>query len=284
MGDFEAMNADLHAALTKHVALTVGWGGSTSNLARAAILPDTVRTVAAWRIGSHLLGHNLASLTHFCRPVGVGLFRGYNYHRDRSLPDLNLPDHDVEPKPDGWPVALTDEEKARDPVAVLVRGAASRGDSIALDELTFPTAATMAAWLEGCVSGKAWESFDVISGMICHFAQDCAVPHHAMGLLGDGHQAFEGDASERFPKLVESIEMRQQIDHALLSADDSPVFSCRAICESTAEDADLSMARLVWARWVWRSTWQRFVDESIFRAARATTAVLVRLGRLSPKD
>jgi len=278
------VNADLHVALTKHVALSIGWRGAISNVARAAILPDAVRTLEAAGIGAHFLGHNLASLTHFCRPMGEGLFRGYNYHRDRSLPNVNLPDRDVTPRPDGWPAVLTDEERERDPVAVLVRGAASRGDSIALDELTFPTAATMAAWLEGCLSGKAWESFDVISGMICHFAQDCAVPHHAMGLLGDGHQAFEGDASERLPKLLESVEMLQQIDQALLASDLSPGFSCRAICESTAEDADLSMARLVWARHVWRPAWQRLVDESIFRAARATTAALARLARLSPKD
>lgn len=278
------MKSDLHVAMTKEAALAIGWRGDVNMLARSAVCPDTVPVIKVESLGSHLLGHNFASFTHFCRPISDAdgtVFRGYNYKRDRSLPGLDLPDKTVSSNYVGWGDLLFLSQKEKDPLNVLLEGMKARGDSMALDEMTFPTAATMAEWFEGCTGRLGYPAFDAAAGCTVHFLQDCAVPHHAMGLLADGHQAFEGDLSERFGELHAAGTVGEILK---LAADEmGPRFKmgCRQICEFTARDAEISMFRLALCRSVWQPGWRALIDRCIERGLRATVAGLMRLQTLA---
>ncbi len=228
------MNRSTHIDLTKTVALAVGWPGDVNTLARSAALPDEVLTVRVKGAGHHFLGHNLASLCHFCVPYGDG-FRGYNYKMDGSLPGWNLPDAEVFASNSGWHLNQACQD-GPDPLDELLHNKKIRHSA---DELTFPSAAIMAQWL--AIEFKYHNGYnktrDYIAGMICHFVQDCCVPHHARGVLASGHRSFEGKLDDEWPHFKEGREWKINDKIAMPK-------SIREICEreaAIARNNDINM-------------------------------------------
>lgn len=268
------MNRAFHIDATKQAALLCGWPGNVNLLASSAAWPDDVCCIAVEGHGAHLLGHNLASLTHFCRPITdptETVFRGYNYHRDRSLPHLDLPDRTVTTIPTAWGAPLTRTEAEHDPFHLLIEKLSTDFlTSRAADEITFTQAGVMAGWLGDCIDNHAdnQTAVDQLAGWLCHFAQDACVPHHAMGLLGLGHQGFEGDLDERYSERVAegSILAALTASHPPLGATDLRTFVEGLACASTTSLWRLRLGR-VWG-------WQGLIDGAINRALGGTFTLL----------
>jgi hypothetical protein len=183
------MNGGTHIALTKAVCEVLGI--DEERIWKNADLPDRVDDIRVASIGTHIFGRALCSLTHFQVPHGQ-TWRGYAWKKDGSLPlaGPNLPDRDVSVRAVFWrrtwgAVGIPLTARTTHPVHRLVR---LEGYTSAADEMTWPTAASMADWL---AKSDQLQSADML-GAILHFVQDAAVPHHVDGVLLAGHAEFEG--------------------------------------------------------------------------------------------
>ena len=283
------MNGATHIDMTKVLAEAIGWKGDVNLLARNASFPDDARVITIEGYGAHLFGKNIASFTHFCRPVlgteGVR-FEGYGYKIDRSVPHFDLSNRKVVPAPKEWgfPIAQDESLLLDEPLAKLIAtltDPATKG-CIEADELTYPTAANMAAWASkaaeklrggGQLSQKA---IDTLAGWIMHFVEDCCVPHHAEGLCLKGHQGYEGDLEERWREMRGNGEAQKLVDR--VKPDSEKVQRMpRSICEGNALGSQCSPGMLGWYRWFWRRGWHRLIDQSIGRACRTGIEALRQL-------
>jgi len=231
-------------------------------VAKAAKFPDSVRNIQVQGVGAHLWGHNFACLAHFCRPE-VNIFKGYNWKHDSSLPSLDLPDRDVQPHPEEWPI-LPQKWRDKDPMWRLIKTLTdpdSKG-SIAADEITYSTAASMAFWLTEAYAfafkpKMHTEEAANVAGWILHFVQDCAVPHHAWGTLLNGHSEFESACADRWTWLRQTHA--KCINDWVMEGAVATVERPRWICEGVAKES-FEEGRVMW----WKR--QRKVDAALRRA------------------
>lgn len=274
------MNAAFHIDATKTIAKFLGWGGHQNLLAKSAAYPDSVEAVEVEGLGLHYLGHNFAAFTHFCRPVGDGLFRGYCYGRDPSTPHFDFPLRKVISHPTAWIIgaggvgsAIGPHEWEQEPLTRLLRTLEGHG-STGVEDITFPTAAVMAEWVWG-VSTMVDRGLrtDVLVGYVAHFVQDCCVPHHAMGALLLGHSSFEALIGDLWRKWSVDGTAQVLIDKAREQPID-PAKSVRTLCEEAAT-ASVIAARRAWLyETVYPWGWKVVAEESIRRAIAATVTVL----------
>lgn len=273
------MNVATHIDLTRFVLEAVGWPGDTKLAARSAAYPDEVRALEVEGLGAHVVGRNLASLTHFVVPCGEGKFSGYCWKRDRSVPHLDLTSREVVPKPEAWGFPAGEPFVSREPLYELVRDL-TRPDhhgSIQADEITYPTAAVMAGWVaqifqvwaKDSRSARRQEALDILCGWAMHLAaQDPAVPHHALGKLLDGHAAFEGDIDEHWNRL--------RGDAALMLTEAAKIdffpsaMTVRGLAESLATESRASTAQLSLYRYFLPGSWGKLVAACVRRALRAS--------------
>lgn len=269
-----------HIDMTSFVADIVEWPGDRKLLARNAAFPDEVRSVEVEGVGAHIFGHNLAALCHFVRPVGEYRFHGYCWKKDRSLPHIDLPNRVVNPKPGAWPFPIDYELERKEPLAVLIHTLdfPSTHGSIAADEVTYPTAAIMANWIECAFrdvrhveEARRQEARDVLAGWACHLAaQDPVVPHHAAGLLLDGHSAFEGEVDEQWARLRQSGEAVTWAKKAL----DGTLPNClRMLAEDNATFAAKSPRTLCWWN-LWRPSMRKGARLCAIAGLQATVRCL----------
>lgn len=189
------MNTTTHRALTYDVALAVLRNKEDARVVAAfSGFPDQVEDVSIVGIGTHIVGRNLAALTHFQVPTGPGVFRGYSWALDKSA-GIDLPDRDVEIRTAGWN-EIVSGSRFQHPVAVLIADLQGRA-SLAADEITYPTAATMAGWVARHHLRHRWRE---AAGSVCHWVQDASVWHHRQGWLLRGHSAYEGRLDDVYPE------------------------------------------------------------------------------------
>lgn len=192
-----------HQEITEVAADIVGWGDMKAEC-KSASFPDEIQAISVAGIGTRIFGCNLASLTHFCIPVhGNDRFTGYCWHRDDSMPHIDLPDRDVSCNYMAWvrSYGLVSDYAEQEPLFQLIRvlRTPSTHGTTAADELTYPTAAVMAGWLAQAIEKKQFlNSGTDIVGWCLHFVQDCCVPHHAKGFLLQGHAAYESNLYEHW--------------------------------------------------------------------------------------
>jgi len=233
----------VHIDVTRAVLEALGWPGGKERVNRvacAAAFPDEVESIAVEHLGTHFLSWNFGAFTHFCRPVDPreGIFRGYSYHRDWSCPQFEPPGCKVSARPGAWGWLMDAEAMATEPLSQLLRTLDGHA-SVSLDDLTFPTAATMAGWVESLLgragslsSARTEHAVDTLCGWALHFVQDCCVPHHVQGLLLGGHDRFEGEVAGIWrsrPELRDLSKLPRPSPHQ--------VVSLRAACEQAATSA-----------------------------------------------
>lgn len=276
------MQGAVHVDLSLVAADAVNWPGDRKLLARNAVFPDAVASVAIEQHGAHLFGRNLEPLTHFCRmvdqtPIGWGL------KFDPSLPHLDISNKKVLFRPVWpWPVDLVLQQSV--PLAVLLRtlnAPETRGTTEA-DCITFPAASTMAAWCETVIhtlpkdvrASEQQEARDIVAGWALHYIEDCAVPHHAGGMLLAGHDEFE----------VQQAVMWQE-----LRAKDAPYFrdpdpqfpvvgSLRGIAERCARASWCSKRTLELYWRFWNKGWRGLMLDSLIRGLDHAIVALRLLG------
>lgn len=278
------MNQSTHIDMSLSVAEQVGWKGDKKLLARNAAYPDQVRCIEVEGYGAHVVGRNLASLAHFCRPINGQkpiTYQGYCWMRDRSTPHIELSKRKVISKPAEWGFPTDEMTQDCEPLFDLVRTLTGHG-CLEADEFTYPTAAVMAGWCEKVMrilppalysGARRQEALDTLAGWALHFVQDCCVPHHVECLLLKGHSGFEGDCEERWREWrggKEAVEILKAADV------DAKAFNrqVRHICEANALASQCSPDKLGWYRWCWRRGWNRLVDASLTRAARSSVEAL----------
>jgi len=278
------MNSSTHIALTKVVIETLGWRGNCNLVAQNADYPDRVRAVEVEKYGAYVIGRNLASLTHFVRPVGDGKFMGYCWGHDSSVPHIDLSSVKVIPKPGAWGWPIDDEMAAKEPLAVLVRGLTQPGHigSIQADELTYSTTAIVGEWVFDCYKALAkkltgeerQKALDTIAGWQFHFgAQDPAVPQHSIGVLLDGHSGFEGDVDEEFKRMMGNGTIDALLK-TMVKTDNAPEgLTIRAIAEQTATKAVVSPNKLHFYHCFWRKGWNKLVHQCVLRGLLASVQV-----------
>lgn len=281
------MQEATHCAMTKSVVVALGWKGDRNLVACNAAWPDEARVIEVEKYGAHIIGRNLASLTHFCRPIGGGKYEGYCWKLDRSVPGIDLSSVQVIAKPAEWefPVTGTGGRLLKlEPFAKLVADLTGHG-SLQADEVTYSTAAVMAEWcyrgyrmFGGMLAGADLRrARDILAGWQFHLAaQDPAVPHHSANVLLDGHSAFEGDVDELYKKMEGSGEIAALLS-TLVVADNAPDgVEPRAIAEVTATSAVVSPRKLCWYRTMWRPGWNKLVKACVLRGLTSS----VRLGKV----
>ena len=273
------MKIATHVDLSQAVAEALKWPGDIKLLARNAGYPDQVRSIAIEGIGCYLFGHNLASLTHFCRPIVTEervTYSGYCWKSDRSVPGIELTDRAVQPHPEAWgkPI-LIDTFQQHEPLTELVAtltNPQTKG-TIAADDITYPTAAIMAAWAEDCASKlpkelkleDRLEAVTILTGWTLHWIEDCTVPHHAECLMLDGHSEYEGQAEEMWRKARLTGKADAWIKEAVTAAHD-PARALRTIAEENALKSQCSPSRLCWYRRFRRGKWNDMIEASLRRS------------------
>ncbi len=278
------MNGSTHIAMTRAVVEALGWPGDRNLVARSARWPDDARVIEVEKYGAHVIGKNLASLTHFTRPVGGGKYIGYCWKLDKSVPHIDLSSVKVIPKPEAWGDWAEDdpEIQAAEPFAKLVKDLTGHA-SIQADEITYSTAAVMAAWaFETYVKlakklppgPERQKVLDILAGMDFHLgAQDPAVPHHGACVMLDGHAGFEGDTDECYKRMEGSGEIGELLK-TLVKADNAPKdLTIRAIAEDTATRAYVSPSKLGWYRCFWRKGWNKLVRACVLRGLVSSVQV-----------
>jgi hypothetical protein len=226
------MNSSTHIDLTRLVAEEVGWPGDIKRLARCAYVPDEMECIKVGDLGTHFLGFDFSAWTHFCRPTGDGRYKGYNHEYDKRLFGIFPPGVDLTVKSlsHKWVMALGSEVGTGEPLSNVISTLEGHG-SLDADELTFPTAAVMAGWLElGFTSKANVSTLDDLSGYICHFVQDCCVPHHAAGTIFHGHREFEGAVESNWWRMN-----KQEARHEARLWKVGGQRSVRALCEEASE-------------------------------------------------
>lgn len=261
-------------------------------LATAAAAPDQVLAIKVEGVGHHLLGRNLASLTHFCHALpGDGGLRGegYRWRHDKSVLGINLPNRDVEPTPDGWSKlfpCLLDEDLIDEPLHELVEDLRGKA-TLAADEITYPTAATMLDWAyrrflwttkRDVPREMSYEirtaRLSALVGMMCHWVQDLHVPYHGNCALLGGHSEFEGAQGERWQVLASDLKRMEAL--AVEAHTSGPVgnpkdFALRCARTFYRSPRSLCLFRL------WPPRWRKLADETVRAGFIATVRLLDRL-------
>lgn len=288
------MNESTHCDMVLTVLEAIGWKGDRKLVAKNAMYPDEVRAVEVEGIGAHILGHNLSSLVHFCRPLdSKGHYGGYCWQSDVSVPDLDLGQRKVQPHPEAWGQPTAPDDQKAEPLNKLVHDLTQPGHmgSIEADQFTYPTASSMAEWaynIYGAWSELAVQlgggsetdaAMDTLAGWIFHFVQDSGVPHHACGVMLVGHAGFEGDLDEAWNRWKKSGKAAALIK-TLIAADNVPEGKePRWVAEEAATSAVVSVRKLKWFRCMWRPGWNKLVDRCIARgllAAVRTAKILAK--------
>jgi hypothetical protein len=191
------MNETTHRSISEAVVYMITRQQHTAAVAgEFASYPDEVDDIGVKDVGIEFAGRAFCSLSHFCVPAGPRSFRGYNWSLDKSLQpvrgvSLTLPKRDVYCVTDGWWRFVGIKQCEQHPLACLVRDLKGKG-TLAADDFTFPTAASMADWLaKSCRRPGA-----ALLGCLLHFAQDAVVYHHSAGVLLNGHASWEGALQE----------------------------------------------------------------------------------------
>lgn len=291
------MIGSTHIAMTKAVLDAIEWPGDRNLAARNAAWPDSARVIEVEKYGAHVIGRNLASLTHFVRPLGDGKFGGYCWGSDKSVPKIDISKVKVIPKPDEWGAPLTGQPDllSTEPFSVLVEDLVRLHGSIQADEITYSTAAIMGEWVGKCYWTLAHRldgalkstALSMLLGWIEHLvAQDPAVCYHANGCLLDGHTAFEGDVDETYKRMEGSGEIGELL-RTLVKADNipSPVELggptwLRVLAEDVATRSYISPKRLCVYRWFWRRGWNKATKECVLRGLTASVQVAKVLKRV----
>lgn len=279
------MNGSTHIALTKVVVEALGWKGDLNLVSRNAEYPDSVRAIEVEKYGAHVIGKNLASLTHFCRPIGkTGKFEGYCWMSDRSIPKIDISDVKVLPKPEAWGTPLTEEMTKEEPLFKLVKDLSSpeHKGSIQADEITYSTSANMGEWVFDCYKTLAkkltgeerQKALDTLAGWMFHLgAQDPAVPHHSCNVMLDGHSGFEGDVDEEFKRLTGDGTVAALLKTAIQSDNAPDGLTIRAISEQTAVKAYVSPNKLHFSQCFWRKGWKKMVHQCLLRGIISSVQV-----------
>jgi len=275
------VNISTHIALSKEVAKALQWKGDLNLLARSAGSPDEVQTIAVEIYGCHVIGKNLASLVHFTKPLGKGKYEGYCWKMDPSVLKINLSSVKVIPHPEAWGFPVTGQWIQEEPFGKLVRDLTQPGHTgcIEADEITYTTSANMAQWAYECyiwcsknlTGEERQKALDILAGIMLHLgAQDVAVPQHAIGVMLDGHSAFEGDVDEKFKLMVASGEIGKLLE-TFIKANNAPDgLTLRALAEQTATKAVVSPCKLGWYRSIYRHGWNKFVKQCVIRGLLAS--------------
>jgi hypothetical protein len=211
------MKSATHREVTRLVAHRVlgpKFARYADDIAVAATIPDDVQDIVVGRFGTKVAGHVTGALTHFCVPTDdQGHMRGYNWHMDRSLchalrrfdPRVG----DVRCKVEPWVPVVGRALAMQHPLTRLIADLGGHA-TLDADNVTFPTAATMADWVWRTVTvlGLTPPSAKVV-GCVCHWIQDCCVPHHARGWLLNGHSKAEQRMADEFDGLRDEIVSNQ---------------------------------------------------------------------------
>lgn len=281
------MFGSTHIAMTKAVVEALGWPGDRNLVARNAAWPDEARVIEVEKYGAHVIGRNLASLTHFTRPIGKGKFGGYCWKSDASVPRIDLSTVKVIPRPEAWgDWAKNDPEiLAAEPFAKLVRDLTGHA-TIQADEITYSTSANMAQWAYEAyvkVAGAkprgagAQAVLDILAGVQYHLAaQDPSVPHHGACVLLDGHSAFEGDVDECYKRMEGSGEIAALLKTLIVANNAPKDLTPRLLAEDVAKRAYVSPKRLGWSRCFWRAGWNKLVRACVLRGLTSS----VQLGKV----
>lgn len=295
------MKCSTHISMTARAATFITsahWDQSIDPvlLAKAAAFPDQVEAIAVAGVGHYMLGRNLSSLTHFCHtlPAEGGLKgEGYRWRGDKTVLKLNLPDRDVEPTPIGWTKlhpAITEADVADEPLAKLVgeiRGKAS----LAADEFTWPTAATMLDWAyrkyvetARTTPGREYSHqfrtarLSIFAGLMAHWAGDLGQPFHDNCTLLGGHAEFEGAQDERWANYASRDGGRVLKDAAIDALAAWRDFNPKDFALRLARDNYRSTRALCLYR-LWPPRWRKEVDRSVVRTFAATVQLLEKLRR-----
>ena len=287
-----------HATMTKAVLAAIEWPGDCNLAARNAMFPDAARVIEVEKYGAFVLGHSLGSLTHFCqpvvdsyyvRPVIAGHYVGYCWASDKSVPRIDLSKVKVIAKPDEWgfPVQPQVDLIVLEPFAKLVEFLRKNGSSLEADQLTYTTSANMAEWIDVCfrklglrLSGQEkQQALSILVGWALHLAaQDSVVPHHAAGILLNGHSAFEGDVDELYKKMEGSGEIGELLK-TLVAANNIPsgweIGSdwLRTFTEERAKRAYVGPRRLCFYMTLYRPGWKKLVRRCVLQGLTASVQV-----------
>jgi hypothetical protein len=286
------MNVSTHVDMTLTVLSALGWRGNAKLAAKNAGYPDEVRAIEVDGIGAHVMGRNLASLAHFVVPQGdSGTFGGYCWHTDRSLPHLDLTKRSVKPNPGAWGFPVIESFLTREPLVVLINSMTQPGHqgSIEADQITYPAASSMAdwafqlyrVWAHDSRLERKQEALDTLAGWMMHLGvQDPSVPHHAGGVLLDGHSAFEGDVDECWNR-IKADHTVDDLLTTLIQTDNCPAtLTVRGLAEDRAKSAVISPRKLGWYRCFWRKGWNRQVKACVLRGLTGS----VQLGKLLQRE
>jgi len=283
------MREATHIALTRAVVEAIGWPGDCNLVARNAAFPDEARVIEVEKYGAHLLGLNLASLTHFTIPTSGGKFQGYGWELDRSVPAIDLSGVKVLPHPEAWgfPVAQHEDMLLDEPLAKLVRDLTGHG-TIQADEITYSAGSIMAEWGNGCYRKLATrltgdvrrQALDVTAGWQFHWSGDGPQPHHQLGILLKGHAAFEGDVDELYKTMEASGEIAALLK-PLVVANNAPYpMTARQVVEQAASMPVPGPCRLGVYRTLWRRGWNKLVRAAVLRALTSS----VRMGKVLMRE
>ena len=280
------MNGSTHCDITLTVLEALEWKGDVKLAARNAVYPDTVRSIEVDGQGCTMLGHNFAAFCHFLVPEGGDKFGGYSWPSDRSVPALDWTKRKVIAHPEAWGFPVIDPFIQREPLAKLIRDLTTPGHmgTIEADKITYPAASIMAdwafqifeVWANDSQSARRQEALDILTGWMMHLAvQDPVIPHHADGLLLDGHTAFEGDVDECWRQMKGKGEVDDLLE-TLVEVKVPTTETVRGIAEDRATAAAISPKKLGWYRCFWRRGWNRLVRQSVLAGLTHS----VRLGRI----
>lgn len=285
------MNISTHIDMTLTVLQAIGWEGDVKLAAKNAGYPDEVRSIEVEGLGAHVVGRNLASLAHFIVPYGEEKFGGYCWKTDRSVPHLDLSKRRVVPKPEAWGFPVIPSFLANEPLMELVHDLTLPGHqgSIEADQITYPAASIMADWVfrlfdlwaHDGQTDKRQEALDTLCGWMMHLGvQDPSVPHHALGVLLDGHSAFESDVDECWNRMKASGETSELLK-TLVASDNCPrTLTARGLAEDLASSIKVSARRIGWYRWFWRPGWNKQVRACVLRGLLGS----VKMGKLLQRE
>lgn len=277
-----------HIAMSKAVLDAVEWPGDRNYAARNAAFPDEVRSIEVEKYGAHVIGKNLSSLVHFCRPTAGGHFAGYCWSSDKSVPKIDLSKVQAISKPDEWgfPVQPQVDIVAVEPFALLLESLRKSHSSLQADEVTYTTSAVMAGWTrqsfgkiaQRLIGQEKDRALGALAGWTFHLgAQDPVMPHHANGTLLDGHSAFEGDVDELYKLMEGSGEIAALLKTLVPANNVTPDMlgedGIRLLAECCAKKAYVAPWRLCVYMTLYRHGWKKLVRRSVLSGLTATVQI-----------
>jgi hypothetical protein len=280
------MDGSSHIDITQTVLAALGWKGDVKLAAKNAYYPDLVRSIEVEGLGAHVFGRGFSSLAHFVVPLGDDKFGGYCWKTDRSVPHLDFTKRKVVPKPEAWGFPVIAPFEEREPLAELVRDLTTPGHlgSIEADQITYPAASIMAewcfrlyeAWAHDSLSLRRQEALDILAGWMMHLGvQDSSVPHHAAGMLLDGHSAFEADVDECWNRMKAKGEVDALLKTLVATPNAPSTLTVRGLAEDCADSAHIAAWKLGWYRCFWRPGWNKAVKACVLRGLTSS----VQLGK-----